>query len=67
VGLFILWAISLILAIAVLFYVCTVLVAGLLAGTMLVLGKMTRKEAVAYMFFSTYPAHWKATVHKESS
>jgi hypothetical protein len=55
---FILWGGSLLIAIAVLFYLGCVLVAGSLAGSMLALGKMTFREAVAYMFLSKYPAHW---------
>jgi hypothetical protein len=51
---FILWGGSLLIAIAVLFYLGCVLV----AGSMLALGKMTPREAVAYMFLSKYPAHW---------
>jgi hypothetical protein len=57
---FALWVIALLIAIPVLFYVCTVLVAGILGGIMLLLGKMTREEVVSYMFFSQYPNSWFA-------
>jgi hypothetical protein len=57
---FALWVIALLIAIPVLFYVCTVVVAGILGGIMLALGKMSREEAVAYMFLSRYPKSWFA-------
>ena len=45
----------------ILMYVCTVAVAGLLAFGFFLLGKMTREEAVSYMFLSQYPRRWFAT------
>jgi len=55
---FLAWLVTLLLAMPILIYICTVAVAGLLASGLLLLGRMTRKEAVSYMFLSQYPRHW---------
>ena len=59
---FLAWLVALLLAMPILVYLGTVVVAGLLACGFLLVGKMTRDEAVSYMFLSQYPGGWFAKV-----
>jgi hypothetical protein len=57
---FMAWVISLLVAIPVCLYGCAMLMAGLLSSVLVISGRMTTAEALAYSLKSEYPASWFA-------